>query len=69
MPKSELPDSHLRETVASRARNLARSSLIEKIKTRTPVISDIEELHKSGSDFSEDSETFFDSEDEDHQVS
>lgn len=67
MPKSELPDGHLRDTIASRARNLAKSSIIEKFKTRTPAISDIEELHKSGSEMSDDAKSLF-SDDEDNYV-
>ena len=61
MPKSELPDSHLRETVASRARNLAKSSMKSKLKSRTPGINDIEELHKSGSELSDDGPSLFNS--------
>lgn len=68
MPKSELPDSHLRETIASRARIQARSSLIDKSKVKIPAISDIEELHKSGSDLSGDDNSLFDSDDEEYQV-
>ncbi len=66
MPKSEQPDSHLRETIASRARNLARSSMIEKL--RTPAITDIDELHKSGSELSDDARSMFTSDDEDAEV-
>lgn len=66
MPKSELPDSHLRETIASRARNLARSSMIEKYKT--PAISEIDELHKSGSELSDDAQSMFTSDEEDAAV-
>lgn len=67
MPKSELPDSHLRETVASRARNLARSSMMDKFKTKTPAINDIEELHKSGSELSDDAQSLFNSDEEDNE--
>ena len=57
MPKGEMPASHLRQTMSSRSRsNPGSYKVLPSLNTtaRVPCIDDIEELHKSGSELSDD---------------